>query len=82
MLTTVGILLGIIVILLGVLLAVSPGKAKPFLDEKGRALSGSISEKIHVNINGVQQGMFIIGKMSVIQYFYSSMAALLCLNTS
>jgi pimeloyl-ACP methyl ester carboxylesterase len=62
MLTVVGILLGIIVIFLGVLLAVSPGKAKPFLDEKGRALVGSISEKIHVNINGVQQGMFIMGK--------------------
>ncbi|WP_309729078.1 alpha/beta hydrolase [Chamaesiphon sp. OTE_75_metabat_556] len=58
----VGILLGVIVILLGLLLAVSSGKAKPFLDEKGHALAGSISEKIHVNINGVQQGMFIIGK--------------------
>jgi pimeloyl-ACP methyl ester carboxylesterase len=61
-LTIVGILLGVIVILLGWLLAVSPGKTKPFLDEKGRALAGSISEKIHVNINGVQQGMFIMGK--------------------
>jgi pimeloyl-ACP methyl ester carboxylesterase len=60
--TIVGILLGVIVILLGVLLAVSPGKVKPFLDEQGRVLAGSISEKIHVNINGVQQGMFIIGK--------------------
>jgi pimeloyl-ACP methyl ester carboxylesterase len=61
-LITVGILLGVVVILLGVLLAVSPGKAKPFLDEKGRLLADSISEKIHVNINGVQQGMFIIGE--------------------
>jgi pimeloyl-ACP methyl ester carboxylesterase len=58
----VGILLGVIVILFGVLLAVSPGKVKPFLDEKGRPLAGSISEKIHVDINGVRQGMFIIGK--------------------
>jgi pimeloyl-ACP methyl ester carboxylesterase len=61
-LTKVGILLVIIIVFLGVLLAVSPGKVKPFLDEKGRALAGSISEKIHVNINGVLQGMFIIGK--------------------
>jgi hypothetical protein len=61
-LTIVGILLGVIVILLGALLAVSPGKAKSFLDEKGHVLAGSISEKIHVNINGVQQGMFIMGK--------------------
>jgi pimeloyl-ACP methyl ester carboxylesterase len=61
-LTIVVILLGVIVILLGVLLAVSPGKTKPFLDEKGHTISGSISEKIHVDINGVQQGMFIMGK--------------------
>ncbi len=60
--TIVVILLGVIIIILGVLLAVSPGKTKPFLDEKGRALSGSISEKIYVNINGVQQGMFIMGR--------------------
>jgi pimeloyl-ACP methyl ester carboxylesterase len=58
----VGILLGGIVILFGVLLAVSPGKVKPFLDENGRPLAGSISENIHPNINGVPQGMFIIGK--------------------
>jgi pimeloyl-ACP methyl ester carboxylesterase len=57
-----GIFLGVIVILFGVLLAVSPGKVKPFLDEQGRVLAGSIAEKIHVNINGVQQGMFIMGK--------------------
>jgi pimeloyl-ACP methyl ester carboxylesterase len=61
-LAIVGILLGVIVILLGVLLAVSPGKVKPLLDKQGRVLVGSISEKIHVNINGVPQGMFIIGK--------------------
>jgi pimeloyl-ACP methyl ester carboxylesterase len=61
-LIVVGILLGIIIILFGALLAVSPGKVKPFLDEQGRTLAGSIAEKIHVNINGIQQGMFIIGK--------------------
>lgn len=60
--TVVGILLGVIIIILVMLLAVSPGKVKPFLDEKGRTLVGSIAEKIHVKINGVQQGMFIIGK--------------------
>jgi pimeloyl-ACP methyl ester carboxylesterase len=58
----VGILLGVMVILVGALLAVSPGKVRPFLDEQGLPLVGSISEKIHVNINGVRQGMFIIGK--------------------
>ncbi len=51
-----------ILIILGVLLLLSPGKPKPFLDENGKPLAGSISEKIHVNINGVEQGMFIKGK--------------------
>jgi pimeloyl-ACP methyl ester carboxylesterase len=46
----------------GVLLLFSPGKPKPFLDENRRPLAGSISEKIHVNINGMEQGMFIRGR--------------------
>ncbi len=45
-----------------VLWALSPGKPKPFLDEKGRTLPGSISEKVLVEINGARQGMFIRGK--------------------
>jgi pimeloyl-ACP methyl ester carboxylesterase len=40
----------------------SPGTAVPFLDHAGKTLAGSISEKRHVNINGVEQGMFITGK--------------------
>lgn len=48
--------------LLGLLLAYSPGKPELFLDKNGKPLTGSISEKIHVNINGVEQGMFIKGK--------------------
>jgi pimeloyl-ACP methyl ester carboxylesterase len=62
MLTITFILLAGILILLGVLLAWSPGKPEPFLDENGKPLAGSISEKIHVNINGVEQGMFIKSK--------------------
>jgi pimeloyl-ACP methyl ester carboxylesterase len=62
MLTFIFILLAGILILLGVLLAWSPGKPEPFLDENGNPLAGSISEKIHVNINGVEQGMFIKSK--------------------
>ena len=45
-----------------VLLVYSPGKPQPFLDENGNPLAGSISEKIHVSINGVDQGMFIKSK--------------------
>lgn len=44
------------------LLAWSPGTSEPFLDENGKPLTDSISEKIHVNINGVEQGMFIKSK--------------------
>jgi pimeloyl-ACP methyl ester carboxylesterase len=51
------------VLLLGcALLLLSPGTPKPFLDASGKPLAGSISEKIHVNINGVVQGMFIKGR--------------------
>ena len=62
MLTIVSILLAGMFILVGVLLAWSPGKPEPFLDENGNLLAGSISEKIRVNINGVEQGMFIKSK--------------------
>jgi pimeloyl-ACP methyl ester carboxylesterase len=41
---------------------ISPGKLKPFLDDKGKPLAGSISEKVFVSIGGVRQGMFIRGK--------------------
>ena len=40
----------------------SPGKPKPILGEDGQPVPGSISEKIHVTINGVRQGMFIKGR--------------------
>jgi len=53
------ILSGCLLILAGVWLAKSPGKPLPFVDEQGNPLPGSISEKIFININGVEQGMFI-----------------------
>lgn len=42
--------------------ASSPGNTEPFLYENGKTVAGSISEKIWVPINGVEQGMFIKGK--------------------
>ncbi len=54
--------IAVLALFLIVLLALSPGKPKPFLDESGRTLPGSISEKVRVEINGVEQGMFIKGK--------------------
>jgi pimeloyl-ACP methyl ester carboxylesterase len=62
MLTIPVVLLACVFILVGVLLAFSPGKPVPFLDQNGNQLPGSISEKIFVNINGVQQGMIIKSK--------------------
>ncbi len=39
-----------------------PGKPAPFVDENGKPLAGSLSEKIYINLNGVEQGMFIKSK--------------------
>jgi len=63
MLITISILSVCVLILVGLLLFWSyPGKPKPFVDQNGNPLPGSISEKIFVNINGVQQGMVIQSK--------------------
>src|SRR3972149_6569643 len=62
MLTMISIILACILILVGVLQQWSPGKPTPFVDENGSPLAGSISEKVFVNINGVEQGMFIKSK--------------------
>lgn len=59
MLIIISILLAGIIMLVGVLLLLRPGKPAPLVDENGRPLAGSLSEKIHVNINGVEQGMFV-----------------------
>ena len=64
MLIMVLILSACMLIILGLLFLWSPGKTRPFLDESGRPLAGSISEKIRVLINGVEQGMFIRGRDS------------------
>ena len=48
--------------LTGPLLRWTQGTTEPFLDANGRSLPGSISQKLFVPINGVQQGMIIRGK--------------------
>jgi pimeloyl-ACP methyl ester carboxylesterase len=40
----------------------SPGTTEPFLDATGHRLPGSISQKLSVPVNGVQQGMVIRGE--------------------
>ena len=59
MLIAVAIFLAGILVLLGLLLAVSPGTPRPIVDANGQPVSGSLSEKSRVPINGVQQGMFV-----------------------
>jgi pimeloyl-ACP methyl ester carboxylesterase len=62
MLITLSLFLVFLLLISGIFWVYSPWKAKPFLDESGNILAGSISEKIRVSINGVEQGMFIKGK--------------------
>jgi len=54
--------LAIVLTLMGIVWAMSPGKTAPFLGEDGQVLVGSLSEKIYVEINGEKQGMFIKSK--------------------
>jgi pimeloyl-ACP methyl ester carboxylesterase len=63
MLILLSALLACLLGLAGVLVCWSyPGRPRPFVDERGRTLPGSIAEKIRVGINGVEQGMIIKGK--------------------
>ena len=62
MLIATYVLLVSVTVLVGLLLLLSHGRPTPLLDDDGKPLKGSISEKIRVEINGVEQGMFIKGK--------------------
>ncbi len=65
-----------VLVIFVVLLFLSPGTPKPFLDDSGRPLAESISEKIKVDINGVKQGMFIKGRSTrnpVLLYLHGGM---------
>ena len=77
MLIMISTVLACLPILVGVILLWSyPGKPKPFVDENGDPLRGIISEKVFVNINGVQQGMFIKSKNAmnpVLLYLHGGM---------
>jgi pimeloyl-ACP methyl ester carboxylesterase len=76
MLIILSFLLISILVFSGVLLVYSPGKTKPFLDESGKPLEGSISEKVFIDINGVRQGMFIKSKNAanpVLLYLHGGM---------
>lgn len=61
LLAIAGLLAGL-ALLVVVLLAWSHGKPEPFFDPQGRPVPGSLSEKLRVPINGVEQGMFLRGR--------------------
>ncbi|MBK9254970.1 MAG: alpha/beta hydrolase [Saprospiraceae bacterium] len=56
------IIIGLLGILFIFLVVKSPGKPDRFLDESGKPLHGSLSEKSFIKIGGVKQGMFIRSK--------------------
>lgn len=62
MLIVASLFLASLSMLVGILLLLSRGKPKPFTDENGDPLAGSIAEKVFVTINGVEQGMFLKSK--------------------
>jgi pimeloyl-ACP methyl ester carboxylesterase len=62
MVIILSVLLLCILILSGTLVLISKGKPIQFLDESGKPLAGSISEKVFINIGSVRQGMFIRSK--------------------
>jgi pimeloyl-ACP methyl ester carboxylesterase len=63
MMILLSILLTCVLVVVVVLLIWSyPGAPQPFVNKNGNLLPNSLSEKIFVNINGVNQGMFILSK--------------------
>ncbi len=52
----------VVLVLVGVLLALSPGRPRAVVGEDGRPVPGSIAEKVFVDINGLEQGMFVVGR--------------------
>jgi pimeloyl-ACP methyl ester carboxylesterase len=63
MLILFSVLLACMLVLVAVLEFWSyPGKPQPFVDKNGSPLPGSISEKVYIDINGLEQGMFIKSK--------------------
>jgi pimeloyl-ACP methyl ester carboxylesterase len=53
---------GTAMVFVGAVYVNSSRQPKPFLDNGGKPLAGSISEKVFMEINGVKQGLFIKGR--------------------
>lgn len=58
--TTTLIVAGLLLVgLVSLLLVLSPGRPAQLRDEAGTLITGSLSERVFVEINGIRQGMFI-----------------------
>jgi pimeloyl-ACP methyl ester carboxylesterase len=53
------VLLLVLLGFVGLVFAWSPGRVAPLVDAAGQPIAGSLSERVFVKINGVQQGMLI-----------------------
>jgi pimeloyl-ACP methyl ester carboxylesterase len=62
MLALLYFILSSLLIFVIILFLISPGRIKPLVDQNGKPVEGSISEKVFVKIGGVMQGMFIRGR--------------------
>jgi len=62
MLIAIGTIVGALLVLIAALLMTSAGVSPTFRDASGQVVANSISEKLRVEINGAEQGMFIVGK--------------------
>jgi len=58
----ISIVLGFFLIITCTLFVYSPGKIEPYLDNSGKPIIGSVSEKTFIKIGEVTQGMFIRSK--------------------
>lgn len=73
MMTFITLAFLILFMLFIILIVYSPGKPKPFIDENGKIITNSISEKGFIEINRGQIGYFIKGKIKIILYCYTCM---------
>lgn len=55
-------IIGILLLCMLIIWINSPGKLKPLKDAQGNVIQDSISEKVWLEVNGIQQGMFIRGE--------------------